>query len=297
MNSPAAWRRALVTGASSGIGEAFARRLAADGVSLVLVARREPLLCRLRDELAARHSIDVEVLPADLTDDSQRAAVADRLLSDVAPIDLLVNNAGGGTVAARFVDHDCSHVTDVAMLNAMAVHELTHAATSRMVRTGRGHVIQVSAGAALYPVPGGATYAASKAFVNSFTEAVNRELAGTGVRLTIVCPGFTRTAASARVGFDETNVPRFLWSDPEDVVDAALRAVRRRRAVTFPTSWDRAAAVVLRHLPRGFVAAVTARVTRARLVANPASMGGGPSAVVASAPDTSTGSVGGSGRS
>ena len=258
------WSRALVTGASAGIGEAFARRLAADGTSLVVVARRHALLHALADELTAQHGVDVEVLPGDLTCRDDVLRVERRLADDERPVDLLVNNAGGGTTRARFVDHPRDHVDDVAVLNAMAVHRLTHAAVTAMVRRGGGRVVQVSAGVALYPVPGGATYAASKAFVNSFSQAVDRELAGTGVGITAVCPGFTRTEAPARIGFDETTVPSFLWADPDDVVDAALRAAAAGRPVSVPTAVDRASAFVLRHLPPSFVAGVAARMALPR---------------------------------
>src|SRR4051812_3809072 len=260
MVTTTSWSRAPITGSSAGIGEAFARRLAAQGAGLVVVARREHLLRQLADELQARHAVDVEVLPADLTRVEDVAKVEARLVDDERPVDLLVNNAGGATVRARFIDHDADHVNEVALLNALAVHRLTHAAASAMVRRGRGHVIQVSAGVALYPVPGGATYAASKAFVNSFSQAVDRELAGTGVGVTTVCPGFTRTGAPARIGFDESTIPAFLWADPDDVVDAGLRAAAKRRPVVFPTRLDRIGALLLRHLPTQMMLAIGARV-------------------------------------
>ena len=244
-----------MTGASAGIGEAFARRLAADGTDLVLVARRGDRL----GALAAELPVDAEVLVADLTDATQVKAVEDRLDDDGRPVDLLVNNAGGGTVRARFVDHDRDHIEDVAVLNALSVHRLTHAAASAMLRRGGGHIVQVSAGVALYPVPGGATYAASKAFVNSFSEAVAEELEGTGVAITVVCPGFTRTDAPARIGFTEDNIPKRLWADPEDVVKAALDGARRGRTVVIPTRLDRIGALFLRHLPRRVVTNIAAR--------------------------------------
>ena len=249
------WKRALVTGASAGIGEAFARELASDGTDLVLVARRGDRLRALADALA----VDCEVLVADLTDATQLKAVENRLDDDARPVDLLVNNAGGGTVRARFVDHDRDHIEGVAVLNALAVHRLTHAAAGAMLRRGGGHIVQVSAGVAFYPVPGGATYAASKAFVNSFSEAVNKELEGTGVSISVVCPGFTRTEAPGRIGFTEDNIPKRLWADPEDVVRAALAGARRGRPVVIPTRTDRVGAFFLRHLPRRTVTNIAAR--------------------------------------
>lgn len=221
----------------------------------MLVARRGDRLEALARELA----VEAEVLVADLTDPTQVKAVEARLDDDDRPVDLLVNNAGGGTVRSRFIDHDRDHVEDVAVLNALAVHRLTHAGASAMVRRGGGTIVQVSAGVAFYPVPGGATYAASKAFVNSFSEAVNKELEGTGVSISVVCPGFTRTEAPGRIGFTEDNIPRALWADPEEVVEAALDGARRGRAVVVPTRTDRIGALFLRHLPRRMVVNIAAR--------------------------------------
>ena len=249
------WKRALITGASAGIGEAFARHLASEGSDLVLVARRGERLEKLAGELP----VECEVVVADLTDATEIKEVENRLGDDEHPIDLLVNNAGGGTVRARFVDHDRDHVEDVAVLNALAVHRLTHAAASAMLRRGGGHIVQVSAGVAFYPVPGGATYAASKAFVNSFSEAVNKELEGTGVSISVVCPGFTRTEAPGRIGFTEDNIPRALWADPEEVVRAALDGARRGRAVVVPTRLGRITTPILRHLPRRVMVNIAAR--------------------------------------
>ena len=245
------WGRALVTGASAGIGKAFAHELAARRVDLVVVARREHLLQELAAELSGRHGIEAETLRADLTDRGDLARVETRLRGDDKPIDLLVNNAGGSDQTGRggIIDHAADVIEKQALLNALAVLRLTRAAAESMAARGGGDVIQVSAGVAFYPVPYGATYAASKAFVNSFSQAVDYELRANGVKVRVVSPGFTRTDAPARNGFTEANVPRALWSDPEEVVRVALDATKRRKAVASPGTINKLNAFVRRHFP------------------------------------------------
>lgn len=247
----ARWQRAVVTGASSGIGEAFARELARRGSDLVVVARREELLNELAKELGAAHGVHVEVLVADLTDPDGIRSVETRLEDPAQPVDLLVNNAGGSVPGpGPFVKHDRDTVERQAILNATSVLRLTHAALGAMTKAGRGNVIQVSAGVAFYPIPWGATYAASKAFVNSFSEAVNFELDGTQVQVTVVCPGFTRTEAPLRNGFNEENIPKVLWCDPEEVVTAALEGAARGKVLVSPTVVNKVAARFGAHFPR-----------------------------------------------
>ena len=230
------WRRALVTGASAGIGAAFARELASRGTDLVVVARRKQKLEELAEELRERHGTDVEIIAADLTDREDLLRIEARLTDDDDPIDLLVNNAGGGLPGAGpFVKHDRDLVENQAVLNAISVLRLTHAALGAMTPRGRGNVIQVSAGVAFYPTPWGSTYAASKAFVNSFSQAVAFELKDTDVHVTTVCPGFTRTDGPKRNGFSEENIPSWWWTDPEVVVRDALAGAARGQTVVSPT--------------------------------------------------------------
>lgn len=247
------WNRALVTGASAGIGAAFARELASRGIPLILVARGRERLGSLRSELVRQHCVEVELLPSDLSTKDGIETVERRLEDDRLPaIDLLVNNAGGsmGTGRGPFVKHDRAMLEGQAVLNAVSVMRLTHAAVSAMRRRGAGNIIQVSAGTAFYPVPYGAVYGASKAFVNSLSEAVDFELRGSGVRVTAVCPGFTRTEAPARNGFTEDNVPGWWWSDPEEVVKVALSGASRSRALSSPKAVNRVNASLGRHFPR-----------------------------------------------
>jgi uncharacterized protein len=243
------WERALVTGASEGIGAAFARELAGRGSGLALVARREDVLDRLAEELRADHGIEVEVLAADLTEEQGIAGVEARLMDDRLPIDLLVNNAGGASQHRPFLELDHARLARDAELNMIALLRLTHAAAQAMARRGGGNVVNVSAGIAFYPLPGAAAYGAAKAFVNSLSEALDYELRDRGVRVTAVCPGFTHTGAQRRLGMNVEWVPEVLWSEPAEVAFAALRAAARGRPVSSLTKIGALQAFLGRHLP------------------------------------------------
>jgi short-subunit dehydrogenase len=250
MGKQASWERALVTGASEGIGEAFARELACRGSDLVVVARRREVLERLARDLGSEHGVDVEVLAGDLTDPGLIAEVEARLAADERPIDLLVNNAGGASQHRPFLELDRDRLASDASLNSLSLLRLTHAAAQAMARRGHGNVINVSAGIAFYPLPGAAAYGASKAFVNSLTEALDYELRDRGVRLTAACPGFTRTGAQRRLGMKVDWVPEALWMQPEEVAVAALRAAARGRTVSSLSRIGALQAFLGRHLPR-----------------------------------------------
>ncbi len=247
-------RRALVTGASAGIGTAFADRLARDGYDLVLVARRRERLEELAKKLRESHAVEVEVLVADLVDAGDLLAVEQRLA--VPPgVDLLVNNAGFGT-HGPFQESDPDREEHEILLNDLALVRLTRAALPRMVARGSGAVINVSSMAGFLPSPFNATYGATKAFVNSFTEALAEELRGTGVRVQALCPGFTRTEFQEVAEVDISALPEFAWMEPEPVVDAALKALAAGEVVCVPGLGNRAASLVARTLPRSLVTRV-----------------------------------------
>ena len=250
MKRRASWKRALVTGASAGIGEAFARGLAAQGCDLVLVARRHGALERLAIELRGAFGIEAESLAADLTDPEALGLVEARLEEHERPIDLLVNNAGGASQHAPFLELDRDTLAKDTFLNSLALMRLTHAAAGAMTKRGGGNVINVSAGVGFYPLPGAAAYGASKAFVNSLSEALAYELRASGVQITAVCPGFTRTGAQQRIGLNVSRVPRALWMEPEQVAAAALRAAQRRRTMSSLSTIGMLNAFFGRHLPR-----------------------------------------------
>ena len=168
------------------------------------------------------------MLAADLTDPAAIAAVEARLEAEERPIDLLVNNAGGATQHRPFLELDRERLARDAYLNSLALLRLTHAAAQAMARRGHGNVINVSAGIAFYPLPGAAAYGAGKAFVNSLSEALDYELRDSGVRLTAVCPGFTRTGAQRRLGMNVDWVPEVCGWIPRRW---RWRAAARPRAV------------------------------------------------------------------
>jgi short-subunit dehydrogenase len=251
------WGTALVTGASSGIGRAIARQLAGEGTDLVIVARDEARLKALAAELA----VDVEVLVADLGDAAQLARVEARLADADRPVDLVVNNAGFGTYG-DFVDLDLDGEVREIAVNVTAVVRLTHAALAGMVPRGSGAVMNVSSVAGLQATPGNATYGASKAFVASFGEAVAGELAGTGVTLTTVLPGYTHTEFAERAGIGGRQIPKPAWQTAEEVASAALEATRAGRPWLVPGLLNKAMVGAATPLPRGLKRRVAAKVAK-----------------------------------
>lgn len=237
---------ALVTGASAGLGNAFARRLAGDGHDLVVVARDTGRLDALAEQLGTAHGVGVEVLTADLADRDACARVEARLADRDRPVDLLVNNAGYGlnTSFLRSTVDDQDRFLDVMV---RAVLRLSHAAAGAMADRGRGAIVNVSSVAGFLP---GGTYNAHKAWVTTFSEGLAEELGRKGVTVTAVCPGFVRTEMHERGDMDMSWVPDALWLDADDVVADTLRAVRRREAVVVPDVRYKTITALLRHTPR-----------------------------------------------
>jgi uncharacterized protein len=256
-----AWKRALITGSSGGIGAGFGRTLAASGTALVLVARRRARLEALAENLERVHHVEVEVMAADLLDRDDLARVEARLGTS-PEIDLLVNNAGSETEHGLFCQRGIDLLTAEVELNFLTPLRLTHAACQAMPAHGGGNVINVSAGNAFYPTPGAAAYGASKAAINSLTEALAFELRGSGVTVIAFCPGFTRTDAQSRLGLKVDPVPGFLWSEPEQVATAALRAASRRKVVDSINTIERLNAFFGRHLPRRVLLPLIAQANR-----------------------------------
>ena len=248
---------ALVTGASSGIGQAFARRLASEGWSLIIVARRGDRLSALADEFRREHGTSTTCVVADLTRraglEAVRGAVGDR------PIDLAVLNAGFGSTGA-FAAADAGREAEMVRLNTVAVTDLASGVLPGMVERGRGDLIVVSSAAAFQPVPFMATYAATKAFELHFIRALSAELRGSGVRASAVCPGPVRTEFGAAMGGGGLD-PRIPHISAEEVVEAALRGLRRGRTMV---TVGRVAGIASagRTVPAAVRAAVIARVHR-----------------------------------
>lgn len=246
------YRTALVTGASSGIGRAFAVALARQGTAVIAVARRRDRL----DELA-REAKGVEPLVADLTDGDQLATVERRLADPARPVDLLVNCAGFGT-QGRFAELPLDAEDRMVRLNVLAVVRLTHAALPGMITRRHGGIVNVSSVAGHQPIPLWATYSASKAFVTTFSRAVAGELKGTGVRMLVLLPGFTHTEFQDHAGFERKLVPGPAWMTPEAVAEVALRDLEHGRVHSFPGLHNRVVAAASRLSPW----AVTRRVLR-----------------------------------
>jgi short-subunit dehydrogenase len=246
---------ALVTGASAGIGRSFTMALADRGHDLVLVARDAARLEALGKELHDAYGASSEVLAADLSDGAQLRTVEARLADRERPVDVLVNNAGFGTYG-HFADLPIDREEQEIRLNVLALTRLTHAALPGMIERGRGGVLNVASIAGYQPTPLNATYGATKAFVCSFTEALHEELKGTGVRCTVLSPGFTRTEFQERAGIDSGDIPGFLWQEPGPVVQGALRAFEAGKASYVPGLLNATTAAASAALP----SAVTRRI-------------------------------------
>lgn len=229
------YHRALITGASSGIGTAIAHEYAKRGVDVVLAARREDRLQEIAAEIRAEHDVGAEVLVADLTTEEGRLTAEQRLVADHRPVDVLVNNAGM-VVDEELADSDPEIRILEVELNVVAVTRLATCAASTFRARGRGGILNVSSVTAFWPVPGNATYAAGKAFVLSLSESLHVELEGTGVHVSAVCPGFTRTEIFDRGGVDVSQVPSPMWLDAHDVARSAVDGLEANDAVVTPGS-------------------------------------------------------------
>ncbi len=248
------WTRALVTGASSGIGREIARQLAAAGTDLVIVARDDQ---RLR-ELADSVDVDCEVMVADLADRDALASVEARLADLDSPIDLLVNNAGFGFQGA-FHELDVNRESAVVDVNITAVLRLAHVAAAAMVSAGRGGILNVSSMAGFTSTPGTATYAATKAFVTSLSESLHAELLPHGVHVCALCPGFTRTEFQSRAEYDTSSVPAAAWQTAEEVAMAGLRGVEKNRPIVVPGTLNKVGAGLINAVPAWLRRRVVAR--------------------------------------
>ncbi|MDB5040225.1 MAG: actIII 1 [Candidatus Eremiobacteraeota bacterium] len=249
--------RTLITGASSGIGEAFARVLAARGDDLVLVARSAGKLEALAAELTARHNVRVDVVPADLSlPDATDGIVAELTARGIA-IGTLVNNAGFGN--GEFATLDAARQRDEVFVNVVAPVVLTRALLPSMIERGRGAIVNVGSTASFQPVPYMATYGATKAFVLSFSEALAEEVRAHGVRVVALCPGQTETAFFT--GMDEARSPGRARTS-EQVVATALRALERGRVVAIDGFANYVLANASRFSPRWLVARIAARMFR-----------------------------------
>jgi uncharacterized protein len=236
---------ALVTGPTAGIGRAFAHQLAQQGHDLVLVARDRARLESEAAELRSSYGVQVEVLPADLTDRDALAVVEARLADGGRPVDLLVNNAGFG-LKKRFLDNSVEE--EQAMLDVLvtAVMRLSHAALGPMSERGSGGIINVSSVAAFLPR---GSYSAAKAWVNSFSEWAANEYRPQGVTVTCLCPGFTKTEFHERMAVGRGSAPGFLWLDADELVAQALKDHAKGKVWSIPSTQYKVITAAARMVP------------------------------------------------
>jgi short-subunit dehydrogenase len=247
----------VITGASSGIGEALARRIARDRRDLVLVARRADRLDVLARELATAHGITAVAIPCDLMQPDGPAKLVAELEQRKLEVDWLVNNAGFGTFG-RFHELPVERELDEIRLNAAAPVALAGLLVPAMVRRGRGAIVNVASVAGYGPMGLNATYSATKAFLLAFSEALAVDLEGTGVEVLCVCPGFTRTEFQEKAQVDVSQVPAIAWMSADEVAEQTVAAVGKR-TVLVNGLLNRAMAFGLRLAPRSLVAKATLR--------------------------------------
>lgn len=249
----------LITGATAGIGAAFARQLAAAGHDLVLVARDAERLDATVADLGAAHGVKATSLVADLSTDDGCARVEERLADGV---DLLVNNAGL-TLNRSFLRSTAADEARLLHVNIHAVMRLTLAGLPGMVARGHGGVINVSSASSFAAIMPGSTYPASKAWVTNFSQSVALSVRAAGVRVMALCPGYTRTEFHQRAGINMSRTPGFMWLDADDVVRSGLRDLAKGKLVSVPDWRYKAAVFGMRHAPSGLIRRA-ARDTRGR---------------------------------
>lgn len=241
---------AAITGASSGIGAVFARKLAARGYDLLLIARRKDRLEALAGELAAENGAQAEVFVSDLTQESDLARTESRLREEPR-LEFLVNNAGFGTSGffhdADFVGQDAMH-----RLHVMATLRLTRAALPGLVRRKKGFIVNVSSVSGFVQSPHNVSYCATKAWMNSFSEGLYLEMRALGVdvRVQALCPGYTYTEFHQTMGLSRDFAPKSWWMSAEDVVEASFRGLEKNRLFVIPGMRYKLIVAMLKHLPK-----------------------------------------------
>ena len=253
---------ALITGASSGIGATFARKLAARGYDLALVARRQDRLAETTREIESSHSVRAEILVADLTRDADLLTVEEYIRA--APnLDFLVNNAGFG-IAGRFFSLPIEGQDQMHRLHVIAPMRLTHAALLGMVARRRGSIVNVSSVSAFGQNPGSVSYSATKTWMNSFTEGLYMELksAGSPVQVQALCPGFTLSEFHDTMPFDRKQIPAWMWMSTDEVVDTSLRALSGGQLLVVPGWRYRLLVAAMRAFPRSIYHALAIKYAR-----------------------------------
>lgn len=224
-------KTAVITGASSGIGAAYAKRLLADGYDLILVSRRQDKLATFASSLNG----NITLLPTDLADPDSLAQLEQKL-AELSQIDLLINNAGFGTTG-HFADSNLDRQMDMLHVHITATMRLCHVVLPKMLAQNSGGIINVSSIAAFYPTAENVNYSSSKAYINIFTESLAQEIKHSNVKLQSLCPGFTYSDfhdTEEFAHFDRNRVPKVLWMTPEEVVDISLAELPKGNVVIVP---------------------------------------------------------------
>ena len=254
---------ALITGASAGLGEGFARALAAEGTTLILTARRVDRLESLATELRAAHGVTVHVFAADLADPDGPTTLIAAIAAAALPVDVLINNAGFGA-RGDFADLDSALQLGMIDLNCRALMELCHAVLPGMIERRSGGILNVASTASFQPGPWMAVYYATKAFVLSFSEALHDEVRGQGVHVAALCPGPTRTEFAEVADMGDSELFKRFASDPERVVEDGLRALASNRAVAVSGLMNGILAGSIRFTPRWLARRIAGSLQKSR---------------------------------
>ncbi|MGR8964557.1 SDR family NAD(P)-dependent oxidoreductase (plasmid) [Rhizobium leguminosarum] len=252
-------KRALITGASSGLGLEFAELLAAQKFNLVLVARRREPMEKLAAELRRKHDVDIVVEPIDLAAPGAAARLKSSLDEKSLQIDTLVNNAGYG-LHGDFLETPIERTTDMIQLNITALTELSYAFGRDMAARGSGQILLVASLLALQPVPSFAAYAATKSYVLAFGEALYEELRRQGVVVTSLCPGHTETGFDTAAGASVSPILRLLTMKPRPVAESGLRALSQGKASVIAGFMNNVVAFSNRLTPRSMQRATMKRI-------------------------------------
>jgi hypothetical protein len=252
-------KTALITGASGGIGYELSKLFAADGYNLVLVARSQDKLDQAAAELGGRHAVGVAVLAVDLGDPAAPEEIMATLQAQAITVDALVNNAGFG-VHGPFAQSDWAEELAMLQVNVVALTRLTKLLLPGMIERGWGRVLNVGSTGSFAPAPLMAVYGASKAYVLSFSEALGEELRGTGVSVTALCPGVTRTGFQARAGVGDTRYVHSGAMSARQVAEIGYRALLRGRPVVVPGVSNSALIFLARFMPRGLATRIAHRM-------------------------------------
>jgi len=258
-------KSAIITGATTGIGAAYAKRLAADGFDLIVTGRRREIIQKFADDLVAQYGITVRVIIAELSDDNDFQKVVDAI-RETKDIDMLINNAGYSGYAGHFVEIDMAEHEKMVKVHQIVPMRLIAIVAPAMVKRGNGTIINVSSMETFLPVPSHSVYAGTKAFLRSYSECIYLELRDKGIKVQALCPGFTMTNFAkdywSKELYDQTlNKARRMMMSPEKVVDYSLKSLKKDKLICIPGMSNKTMVKVFPALPMGIYAGLVKRMT------------------------------------